>query len=135
MKIWNGYGSEHSMNLVLIGKFKQEQDAEKVEKDIKTLSTQAEKDECYSIPFDEPENQRFSDEMLSLLYSLKLHTLGPTDLGQLVSDHHLDREGDRITITTDEAEVSAFIKLFVEAGAKVEIFSAHDYPSDSNDAS
>ncbi|GJK53827.1 hypothetical protein TUM17561_12450 [Enterobacter cloacae] len=135
MKIWNGYGSEHSMNLVLIGKFKQEQDAEKVEKDIKTLSTQAEKDECYSIPFDEPENQRFSDEMLSLLYNLKLHTLGPTDLGQLVSDHHLDREGDRITITTDEAEVSAFIKLFVEAGAKVEIFSAHDYPSDSSDAS
>ena len=135
MKIWNGYGSEHSMNLVLIGKFKQEQDAEKVEKDIKTLSTQAEKDECYSIPFDEPENQRFSDEMLSLLYSLKLHTLGPTDLGQLVSDHHLDREGNRITITTDEAEVSAFVKLFVEAGAKVEIFSAHDYPSDSNDAS
>jgi hypothetical protein len=135
MKIWNGYGSEHSMNLVLIGKFKQEQDAKKVEKDIKTLSTQAEKDECYSIPFDEPENQRFSDEMLSLLYSLKLHTLGPTDLGQLVSDHHLDREGDRITITTDEAEVSAFVKLFVEAGAKVEIFSAHDYPSDSNDAS
>lgn len=135
MKIWNGYGSEHSMNLVLIGKFKQEQDAEKVEKDIKTLSTQAEKDECYSIPFDKPENQRFSDEMLSLLYSLKLHTLGPTDLGQLVSDHHLDREGDRITITTDEAEVSAFVKLFVEAGAKVEIFSAHDYPSDSSDAS
>ncbi|WP_145585160.1 DUF6375 family protein [Yersinia intermedia] len=135
MKIWNGYGSEHSMNLVLIGKFKQEQDAEKVEKDIKTLSTQAEKDECYSIPFDEPENQRFSDEMLSLLYSLKLHTLGPTDLGQLVSDHHLDREGDRITITTDEAEVSAFVKLFVEAGAKVEIFSAHDYPSDSSNAS
>lgn len=135
MKIWNGYGSEHSMNLVLIGKFKQEQDAVKVEKDIKTLSTQAEKDECYSIPFDEPENQLFSDEMLSLLCSLKLHTLGPTDLGQLVSDHHLDREGDRITITTDEAEVSAFVKLFIEAGAKVEIFSAHDYPSDSSDAS
>ncbi|MCZ5656797.1 DUF6375 family protein [Escherichia coli] len=74
-------------------------------------------------------------EMLSLLCSLKLHTLGPADLGQLVSDHHLDREGDRITITTDEAEVSAFVKLFVEAGAKVEIFSAHDYPSDSSDAS
>ncbi|MDF9333734.1 DUF6375 family protein [Escherichia coli] len=27
------------------------------------------------------------------------------------------------------------MKLFVEAGAKVEIFSAHDYPSDSSDAS
>lgn len=134
MKIWNGYGSEHSMNLVLIGKFKLEQDAEQVEKDISKLRTQAEEDDCYSIPYDEPKNQRFSDKMLSLLCSLKLNTLGPTDLGQFVSDHHLSREGDRITITTDEAEVSAFVKLFIEAGAKVEVFSAHDYPSDSDDA-
>ena len=73
--------------------------------------------------------------MLSLLRSLNLNILGPTDLGQLVSEHHLRREGDRITVTTDEAEVSAFVKLFIEAGAKVEVFSAHDYPSDSDDAS
>lgn len=135
MKIWNGYGSEHSMNLVLIGKFKREQDAEKVEKDIDKLSAQASKDDSHSISFGEPEDQRFSDDMLSLLRSLKLNTLGPADLGQLVFEHHLRREGDRITVTTDEAEVSAFVKLFIEAGAKVEVFSAHDYPSDSDDAS
>ncbi|WP_369324919.1 DUF6375 family protein [Burkholderia cepacia] len=134
MKIWNGYGSEHSMNLVLIGRFKREQDAEKVEKDVDRLSAQASKDESHTIAFDEPEDQRFSDDMLSLLRSLKLNTLGPADLGQLVSEHHLRRDGDRITITTDEAEVSAFVKLFIEAGAKVEVFSAHDYPSDSTDA-
>lgn len=134
MKIWNGYGSEHSMNLVLIGRFKRAQDAEKVEKDIGRLSAQASKDDSHSISFGEPEDQRFSDEMLSLLRSLKLNTLGPADLGQLVSEHHLSREGDRITITTDEAEVSAFVKLFIEAGAKVEVFSAHDYPSESADA-
>lgn len=133
MKIWNGYGSEHSMNLVLIGRFKQAQDAEKVENDIIKLSDQAAKDECYTIPYEAPENQRFSDDMLKLLHSLKLNVLGPTDLGQLVSDHHLSRDGDRITITTDEAEISAFVKLFIEAGAKVEVFSAHDYPSDSGD--
>lgn len=134
MKIWNGYGSEHSMNLVLIGRFKRAQDAEKVEKDIGKLSAQASKDDSHSISFGEPEDQRFSDEMLSLLRSMKLNTLGPADLGQLVSEHHLSREGDRITITTDEAEVSAFVKLFIEAGAKVEVFSAHDYPSESADA-
>ncbi len=134
MKIWNGYGSEHSMNLVLIGRFKRAQDAEKVEKDIGKLSAQASKDDSHSISFGEPEDQRFSDEMLSLLRSLKLNTLGPADLGQLVSEHHLSREDDRITITTDEAEVSAFVKLFIEAGAKVEVFSAHDYPSESADA-
>lgn len=135
MKIWNGYGSEHSMNLVLIGRFKRAQDAEKVEKDIEMLSAQALKDDSHSISFAEPEDQRFSDDMLSLLRSLKLNTLGPADLGQLLSDHHLKRESDRITVTTDEAEVSAFVKLFIEAGAKVEVFSAHNYPSDSVDAS
>lgn len=134
MKIWNEYGSEHSMNLVLIGRFKRAHDAEKVEKDINKLSAQASKDDSHSISFGEPEDQRFSDDMLSLLCSLKLNTLGPADLGQLVSEHHLRREGDRITVTTDEAEVSAFVKLFIEAGAKVEVFSAHDYPSDSDDA-
>ena len=30
MKIWNGYGSEHSMNLVMIGRFKTVGEAEKV---------------------------------------------------------------------------------------------------------
>lgn len=135
MKIWNGYGSEHSMNLVLIGRFKRALDAEKVEENIEKLSAQALKDESYSIAFGEPEDQRFSDDMLSLLRSQQLNTLGPADLGQLVSEHQLRREGDRITVTTDEAEVSAFVKLFIEAGAKVEVFSAHDYPSDSDDAS
>jgi len=135
MKIWNGYGSEHSMNLVLIGRFKRAQDAEKVEKDIDRLSAQASKDDSHSISFGKPEDQRFSDDMLSLLRSLNLNILGPADLGQLISEHQLRRDGDQITVTTDEAEVSAFVKLFIEAGAKVEVFSAHNYPSDSTDAS
>lgn len=135
MKIWNGYGSEHSMNLVLIGRFKRAQDAEKVEKDIEKLSAQASIDDCDAIPFAKSEDQKFSDDMLSLLRSLNLYTLGPTDLGQLISDHDLKRKDDLITVTTDESEVSAFVKLFIEAGAKVEIFSAHDYPSDPANAS
>jgi hypothetical protein len=122
------------MNLVLIGKFKRAQDAEKVEKDIDKLSAQASKDDSFSIAFARPEDQRFSEEMLSLMRSLNLNTLGPADLEQLVSNHHLMREGDRITVKTEEAEISAFVKLFIEAGAKVEVFSAHDYPSDSDDA-
>lgn len=135
MKIWSGYGSEHSMNLVLIGKFKQAQDAEKVEKEIDKLRAQASKDDSDSLPFAKPENQRFSDDMLSLLCSLNVHSLAPSELGQLVSDYRLECDDGRITVTTDEADVSAFVKLFIEAGAKVEIFSAHDYPYGSADAS
>ncbi len=132
MKIGNGYGSEHSMNLVLIGRFKREQDAVQVEKDIDRLSYQVSEDDSHFNAFGEPEDQRFSDDMLLLLSSLKLHTLGPAELGQLVSEHHFSREADQITVTTDEAEVSVFVKLFIEAGAKVEVFSAHDYPPDSS---
>lgn len=136
MKVWNGYGSEHSMNLVLIGKFKKAQDAQKVEKNIEKLSEQASKDDSHSLAFDpDPEALRFSEDMLALLRSLTVHSLGPAELGQLLSDHQLEREGDRITVTTDEADISAFVKLFIEAGAKVEVFSAHDYPADSDDAS
>lgn len=135
MKVWNGYGSEHSMNLVLIGKFKKIQDAEKLEKDIEKLSAQALKDDTFSIAHADPEDQRFSQEMLSLLSSLEIHMLGPAELGQLVSEYQLKQLDDRITITTDEADVSAFVKLFIAAGAKVEVFSAHDYSLDSDDAS
>lgn len=133
MKIWNGYGSEHSMNLVLIGRFKRAEDAEQVEKDIDRLSAQASKDDSYAMSYGEAAEQRFSDDMLSLLRNLNLNTLGPSDLGQLASDHNLTRQGDQITVTTDEAEVSVFVKLFIEAGAKVEVFSSHDYPSGTAD--
>lgn len=135
MKIWNGYGSEHSMNLVLIGRFKRAQDAEKIEKDIDKISAQASQDDCHSIQFASPESQRFSEGMLSLLSSLNVHSLAPSELGQLLSDYQLKRKDGQITVMTDEADVSAFMKLFIDAGAKVEVFSAHDYPAEADDAS
>jgi len=137
MKIWTEYGSEHSMNLVLIGKFKQARDAESVEGLLKKLGEQAAAagDDVFSIPYSSLEFQRFSSEMLSLLRSHKLYTLSPDELEQFNFEHNLDREGARITITTDEADVSAFIKVFVEAGARVEVYSAHSNPEDLADES
>ncbi|MDO4706508.1 MAG: DUF6375 family protein [Comamonadaceae bacterium] len=135
MKIWNGYGSEHSMNLVLIGKFKKIQDAQKVEDSINKLSEQVLRDESDSLIFDpDPKDMRFSEEMRSLLRSLSLYTLGPAELSQFSLDHRLEREDKSIIITTDEADISAFLKLFIQSGAKVEVFSAHDYPDDSANA-
>ena len=37
----------------------------------------------------------------------------------------------QVVITTDEPDVSAFLKLMVDKGARVEVFSAHDYPDPS----
>lgn len=128
MKIWTGYSSEHSMNLVLIGKFKQAKDAEDVADVIKKLGEQATKDNAYAIAHAAPQDQRFSDSMMALIQQLQLYTLAPEELGQFNFDHSVEQDGDTIKISTDEADVSAFIKLFVESGARVEIYSAHHYP-------
>jgi len=128
MKIWTGYGSEHSMNLILIGKFKQATDAEAVADVINKLGEQASKDDAYTIAHAPPENQRFSDGMMALIRQFQLYTLAPEELGQFNFEHSVEQDGDTIKISTDEADVSAFIKLFVESGARVEVYSAHDYP-------
>lgn len=128
MKIWMGYGSEHSMNLVLIGKFKQAKDADNVAAVIEKLGEQATKEDAYAIAHAPPRYQRFSDDMMALLRQFRLNTLAPEELGQFNYEHSVEQDGDTIKISTDEADVSAFIKLFVETGARVEVYSAHDYP-------
>jgi len=127
LKIWTSYGSEHSMNLVLIGRFKHARDAEQVEDLIQKLSEQAEKDETYSVSHSGPDEQRFSDEMLKMLRELEIYTLGPGEIEQFALEHRVERTNETITIKTDEADVSAFIKLFVDAGGRVEVFSAHHH--------
>lgn len=131
MKIWTGYSSEHSMNLVLIGKFKQAKDAEDVADVIKKLGEQASKDDAYVIAHAPPEDQRFSDGMMALIRRFELYTLAPEELGQFSFEHSVEQDGDTIKISTDEADVSAFIKVFVDSGARVEIYSAHHYPDKS----
>lgn len=132
MKVWNAYGSEHSMNLVLIGTFKQEHDADSVSALIEKIVAQAAKDEAFDIARSPPKDQRFSDDMLSLLHANRMYSLSPIDIEQFALDHSVDRNGNQITVRTDEADLSAFIKIFVDAGARVEIYSAHDYPEDKS---
>jgi hypothetical protein len=118
MKIWAGYGSEHSMNLVLIGKFKEAKDAENAEGIVSKIRDQASEDEAYVISHASPENQRFSDAMLALLRAHELHMFSPADLEQFASEHSLDREEALITIRTDEADVSAFVKFILRTNTQ-----------------
>jgi hypothetical protein len=134
VKIWTGYSSEHSMNLVLIGKFKQAKHAEDLADVIKKLGEQATKDDAYAIAQALPQDKRFSDGMMALIQQFKLYTLAPEELGQFNFEHSIEQDGDTIKISTDEADVSAFIKLFVESGARVEVYSAHHYPDKSAQA-
>jgi len=135
MKVWYGYGTEHSMNLVMIGRFKDATIAERAHALIKELTAglQAE-EEAGRLTVGEP-NNRFSDEVLQLLSDLNIHSIGPNELEQFLYDVTVRRDGDSIKVTTDESDIQALLKVLLDKGARIEVYSAHDYPDTSHDRS
>jgi len=128
MKIWYGFGSEHSMNLVMIGRFKDERDAAKAKQTIDLLTKQVIDDVDAKQLTVDGRTEKYSDSMLALLNKAHVNSIGPSELEQFAFEVSVKLEADRIILTTDEADVSAFLKVLLDNGARVEIFSAHDYP-------
>lgn len=127
MKTWNSYGSEHSANMVMIGKFKDAASAEKAKEaiDLITEFMTSRNGEVQSNPGSYP------DGLIELLQKVRFHSLAPSELEQFIMCIDSEQKEEQIVITTDEPDISAFLKLMVDKGARVEVFSAHDYP-DSN---
>jgi hypothetical protein len=115
------------MNLVMIGSFKQVADAEEAKMLIDELAEQVRKEPMRSYD-DDPNEARFSKEMLDFFRNAKVHSIGPAELEQFNYDVHVEQKTNTLVLTTDEIEVSAFLKLLIEKGAKVEVYSAHNYP-------
>lgn len=132
MKVWMGYGSEHSMNLVLIGKFKSLADAERTEGLLEKLNKLVGELGEPPSPRSVPEDLRFVEPLESFLRQHQLYIFHPAEFEQFAYDNHVDRHEDSITIRTQEADFSAFIKLFIEAGARVEVYSGHEYPENES---
>jgi hypothetical protein len=128
MKIWNGYGSEHSANLVMIGRFQEVRDAEKIMELFARLEEQVVQESERSGRDRGPEGDRYSDAMMELLREERLWTINAVELEQFEYDVRVEQNGCEILITTDEVEVSAFLKALIERGARVEVYSGHDYP-------
>lgn len=132
MFVWNGYGSEHSMNLVMIGRFKEVRDAEKAKELIDQISEQVGK-EFISFTNEAPPNEhRFSEDMAEILRVSKLYSIGPAELEQFARDVTVSVNGNEVLLRTDESDVSAFLKVLIDKGARVEVYSAHEYPEDAD---
>lgn len=125
MKIWKSYGSEHSSDLIMIGKFKSVHDAEEAKELLDSLFIGLEKLIEYNLDAD-----RFPEKVRSFLHSKKIYTLQPQELNQFLLDIRMSLAGDTIKITTEEHDISALQKILFDHGAKVEIFSGHDYPDE-----
>lgn len=128
MRIWNSYGSEHSSNLKMIGTFKTVEDANDAKNAIDQLVGFVER----TGGFDTYEKaERFTDEQLELYRNgMKgVQSLSSREYSQFALDVSVKQAENTIQISTDEIDVSAYLKVLIDCGAKVEVYSAHDYPS------
>jgi len=124
MKIWHGYGSEHSANLVMIGQFETAEDAQRVVEKLDVLREAVTADEeDGGVEIDG--TRRFSDRMREALRRTEFYSLGPRELEQFLFEIDWERDLDKVIVKTEEVEVSALLKLLVHEGARVEVFSAH----------
>jgi|SRR5580698_6217967 hypothetical protein len=129
MKIWFGYGSEHSSNIVLIGRFKTLQDAEGALELLKQAEALATRE--YEAGRLETIEHRANipNDVMEFIKARNFYTLTLKDLTELIYEFHPKLVDSTLVITTNEYDVGAFIKIMTERNAKVEVYSAHDYPS------
>jgi hypothetical protein len=128
MKIWQGYGSEHSMNLVMIGTFTNAGAATEAEDALNRLTEQVREDQRNGLIDAASMPDRFGDELMELLRQTEIYDISPHEMEQFLYDFNLKRNGSTLTVTTDESGVSALLKVMIDKGARVEVYSAHDYP-------
>ncbi len=128
MKIWHQHGSDHSANLVMIGHFKDTADATMANEIIAALTKQVMEDrDTGELVLGGP-SEKYSKSMLDLLGELNVMSVGPRELEQFLYDIRLNVKDSKIIIETDEYDISAYFKVMIDCGARIDIYSAHDYP-------
>ncbi|WP_334191178.1 DUF6375 family protein (plasmid) [Synechococcus elongatus PCC 11801] len=128
MKIWYQHGSEHSANLVMIGRFKDVAEATKAKEIIDAIAKQVDKELSEgTLTLGDPP-ARYGEEMLELLGKLNAVTLGTSELEQFSYEVSVKSKGSDLVVTTEEYDISAFLKVMLLQGARIEVYSAHDHP-------
>jgi Family of unknown function (DUF6375) len=122
-----GYGSEHSYNLVMIGHFADETKARSTEQKLERLKEVVET-ELPDVGWGA--DKRLGTRLATILDEMKIWGLSRDDLENFAFDHTVRRNRDQITIETDEGEVQGFLKLLIDGGARIEVYSAHEWTSE-----
>lgn len=116
------------MDLVLIGTFETISGAEAAIQRMEALKVLAEaewSDDDWRRP-DERMPQTITDE----LSKLNLYEMGRFDVDVYALDHSIERKGSTVRIWTEESEIQGFLKVLIHLGARVEVFSRHQWNED-----
>jgi len=123
MKVWIGYGSEHSANLVIIGKFASSDKARATLDLLNEATRIARADEqAGRLTAGEPAT-KFSDDQIEFYKRTSL-SLDPE---QLLYEFHARQESDRVVVTTEEMAINSLLSALLHGGAKIEVYSAHEH--------
>src|SRR5262249_48649173 len=127
MKLWAGFGSEHSMNLVMIGRFVDASDAAHAKRLIDQLiALVIDEQAAGQIEVGQPQ-ERFSDKVREFLRKNNCWSIAPSELEQFAYDVRVEHSRNTVELSTDESDVSAFLKVLLDHKARVEVFSAHHH--------
>jgi Family of unknown function (DUF6375) len=128
MRIWQSYGSEHSMDLVLIGRFETVSGAEQAIELMEALKAIAHRE--WSEDDWRRQDEVMPATLVSELMKLELYEMGRSDVDVFTMANSIERKGSTVHVCTDEAEVQGFLKVLLYLGARVEVFSRHDWNED-----
>lgn len=128
MKIWTGYGTEHSANLVIIGKFKTIQEANKAKDLINELTRIVNDDENAGRTLDGLANGMFSQSVLDFCSKNSIG-LAYNDINGLLYDYNIEQDNNKIIITSNDTDFQSILKIMIHGEAKIEMYSAHYYSS------
>jgi hypothetical protein len=71
--------------------------------------------------------------MLNLLSRLNVISIGPHELEQFIQNVSTEVKDSKLEIRTDEIDISAFIKIMFDRGARIEIYSSrHSIAADTS---
>lgn len=127
MKIWKGYGTEHSANLVIIGTFKDVKNATEAKNIIEELTEIVRDDETTGKVVAGGAYKEFSDGIMEFWRKTNFVAMDYNDPEALLYDYSIDQEGNKLKIHTEEQKYQIILNAMIQKGAKIELFSAHDY--------
>lgn len=116
------------MDLVLVGTFETVVGAEAAIEKMEALRTLA--DSEWSDDDWSRQDERMPGSLMDALLELKLYYMGRSDVDIYAFEHTVERRDSTVRVRTEESEVQGFLKVLIHLGARVEVFSRHDWDED-----
>ena len=87
----------------------------------------AESSGAQDLVYTQLENKQFAPDIMKFLQGKNILNLTPDELAELTFQPAIELRGKNITIRTEEIDVLSFVKILIEEGAFVQIFSTHNF--------